>query len=182
MKPPSRTQLRDHLGRFTRAGAGPARAALAAMRTDLARRLYRLAVVAVALAAAVVLLYEHGDSPAPDRTAQPASAAVTTAGHPAAGAPDRAGTGAGGRAAPERPKPGGPARATAGRAATPAAVAAAWYAARGRIDASLVRSLQQDRVSSREVRVLVLADRGRGRIDTALLTVRRDAAGRWAVR
>jgi hypothetical protein len=183
VKPPSRTQLRDQLGRFTRAGRGPARLALLAVRADLARRLYRLAVVAVVLAATVVLLYEHGDGPELERAARPAAAAVTTSGHLAA--PVRGGAAQVRGAvptAPAWPKPGGPAPATADRAGTPAAVAAAWYARRERLDATLVRSLQQDRVSSREVRVLVLADRGRGRIDTALLTVRRDAAGRWAVR
>jgi hypothetical protein len=172
--PPSRTQVRDRLGRFARASRGPARRtlagagrlALAVLRADLSRRFYRLAVAAVVLAATVVLLYQYGDGPALDRGAQPAAAPVTTS-----------------HAASQRPKVPAPAApAKVGRAATPAAVAAAWYAHREGVDASLVRSLQQDRVSSREVRVLVLADRGRGRIDTALVTVRRDAAGGWAVR
>jgi hypothetical protein len=196
--PPSRTQVRDHLGRFARASRGPARRALAAagrlalaaLRADLARRLYRLAVAAVALAATVVLLYQYGDGPALDRGAQPAAAPVATshAASPLAGGPAPSGR-AGGNGSPaassasERPKASPPgASATAGRAATPAAVAAAWYAHREGVDDSLVRSLQQDRVSSHEVRVLVLVDRGRGRIDTALVTVRRDAAGSWAVR
>jgi negative regulator of sigma E activity len=194
--PPSRTQVRDHLGRFARASRGPARRALAgagrlalaALRADLARRLYRLGVAAVVLAATVVLLYQYGDGPALERAAQPAAAPVTTAHPTRAGSPAPSGRSGGGSAAasrsdPERPKAApAPAAATAGRAATPAAAAAAWYAHREGVDASLVRSLQQDRVSSHEVRVLVLADHGRGRIDTALVTVRRDAAGGWAVR
>jgi hypothetical protein len=72
-----------------------------------------------------------------------------------------------------RPAPGGPTR--------PAEVAAAWYAARRHLPARQVRPLQQDKLSGRRVRVLVLADRGDGRLDTALVTVRRDAKGRWAV-
>lgn len=186
--PPSRTQARDHLGRFARASRGPARRvlagagrlALAALRADLARRFYRLGVAAVVLAATVVLLYQYGDGPALDRSAQPAAAPVTTT-H---AAPARAGGGgspAASRSAPQRPKaPAAPAKT--GREATPAEVAAAWYAHHEGVDVSLVRSLQQDRISSHQVRVLVLADRGRGRIDTALVTVRRDPAGGWAVR
>lgn len=179
MKPPSYTQVRDRLGRFARAGRGPARLLVLAARADLARRLSRLAVVAVVLAATVVLLYEHGDTVALERAAQPAAAAVATAGHPSP--PAREGTGRargpGRAAAPARDEAARP-----GRSGSPAAVAAAWYARQEGLEASLVRSLQQDRVSGRQVRVLVLADRGHGRIDTALVTVRRDAAGRWAVR
>jgi hypothetical protein len=192
MKPPSRTQLRDRLGRFARAGRGPARLLMLAARADLAQRLWRLAVVAVVLAATVVLLYEHGDT-ALERAAQPAAAAVATAAHPSPPAREGAERARGpGRAAPARDGRDTPAAGAAnpdGRGGTgrpgqagPAAVAAAWYARQEGLEASLVRSLQQDRVSSDQVRVLVLADRGRGRIDTALVTVRRDAAGRWAVR
>jgi hypothetical protein len=188
MKPPDRTQLRDRLGRFARAGRGPARLLVLAVRADLARRLWRLAVVAAVLAATVVLLYEHGDT-ALERAAQPAAAAVATAAHPSP--PAREGAGrprSPGRAAPAPTRDqaararGQRADRTPGRDGGPAAVAAAWYARQEGVAASLVRSLQQDRVSGDQVRVLVLADRGRGRIDTALVTVRRDAAGRWAVR
>ncbi|HEX8928893.1 MAG TPA: hypothetical protein VGA45_08280 [Actinomycetota bacterium] len=180
MKPPSRTQVRDRLGRFARAGRGPARLLVLAARADLTRRLWRLAVVAVALAATVVLLYEHGDTVALERAAQPAAAAVATAGHPSPPARAGAGQAGGPGRAASAPAQGGAARP--GRDGSPAAVAAAWYARQEGLEVSLVRSLQQDRVSGRQVRVLVLADRGRGRIDTALVTVRRDAAGRWAVR
>jgi hypothetical protein len=195
--PRNRAQVRDHFGRFARASRGPARRALAgagrlalaALRADLARRLYRLGVASVVLAATVVLLYQYGDGTALDNSAQPAAAPVTTAqaaparaGSPApSGRPGDGGSAGASRSAPERPKaPAAPAKS--GRAATPAAVAAAWYAHREGVDASLVRALQQDRISGHQVRVLVLADRGRGRIDTALVTVRRDAAGGWAVR
>jgi hypothetical protein len=182
MKPPNRTELRDRLGRFARAGRGPARLLVLAARADLARRLSRLAVVAVVLAAIVVLLYEYGDGPPLERAAQPAAAAVATTARPGTPARQSAGrVGGSARATPARRDPG-----------TPAAVAVAWYARQEGVDALQVRSLQQDRVagdrvsgdrvSGDRVRVLVLADRGGGRIDTALVTVRRDAAGRWAVR
>jgi hypothetical protein len=63
----------------------------------------------------------------------------------------------------------------------PAAVAAAWYAARQGLPAARVQALQQDRRSASEVRVLVLADHGHGRLATALVRVRRGPAG-WSVR
>jgi hypothetical protein len=154
---------------------------LAALRGELARRLYRLAVVAVALGVAVVLLYQHGDSQAAlGRTAAAASAAPSTAStRPAqppttgATATTTGATATTGRQAPVTAAPVRPSR--------PADVAAAWYAARRHLAAHQVRPLQQDKVSGHQVRVLVLADRGDGRLDTALVTVRRDAKGRWAV-
>ncbi len=163
---------------------------LAALRGELARRLHRLAVVAVALGAAVVLLYQHGDSPAAlGRTLQAASAA------PSAAVPSAPSASAGPSARPAqppretgatRPTPGTPERAAPPaarpvRPSKPAEAAAAWYAAREHLGASQVRPLQQDKVSNREVRVLVLADRGNGNLDTALVTVRRDAKGGWSV-
>jgi hypothetical protein len=171
---------------------------LAALRGELARRLYRLAVVAVALGAAVVLLYQHGDSPAAlGRTVQAASAA--SAAPSAAYQAPSASAGPSASAAPSarpaqppretgatRPTPGTPERAAPPaarpvRPSKPAEAAAAWYAAREHLGASQVRPLQQDKVSNREVRVLVLADRGNGNLDTALVTVRRDAKGGWSV-
>jgi hypothetical protein len=201
-----RHQVRDHLGRFAprrgrltgelvgrlgpRAGrlAGrlerAARHGLvvmaAALRSDLARRLGRLVLVAWALAVAVVLLYQHGDSPAAlARPGQVTGVAGETAAAPATSTA-RAAT-----ATPAGPKAAAPAvpkaAATPARPPRPAEVAAAWYAARDHLPAGKVRALQQDVVSRREVRVLVLADRGNGKLDTALVTVRRDAAGRWSV-
>lgn len=167
-----------------------------ALRGELARRLYRLAVVAVALAAAVVLLYEHGDSPGAfarsvraaasagpsepgQRQTSTAGAGATAGGNGegnAAGNGGAGGDGSPGRSAARRAGDNGP-----GPAARPAGVAAAWYAARHHLEPGKVRPLQQDKLSDREVRVLVLADRGDGRLDTALVTVRRDAKGRWSV-
>ena len=63
----------------------------------------------------------------------------------------------------------------------PAAVAAAWYAAHQGVPRARVKPLQQDRLSAREVRVLVLADHGRGRLRTALVRVRLGNDG-WRVR
>ena len=63
----------------------------------------------------------------------------------------------------------------------PAAVAADWYAARHGVPRAKVKPLQQDRLSAREVRVLVMADHGRGRLRTALVRVRLGPAG-WSVR
>jgi hypothetical protein len=144
-------------------------ATLAALRGELARRLGRLALAGAAMAAAVVLCYQHVDTPA--ALARPAVA--TTA--PAQRAP-----------ATRTPRPRAAVTTTtapAQRAAAtrPSDVAAAWYAAHGHLPPGKVRALQQDVVSQREVRVLVMAERGKGRLDTALVTVRRDAAGRWSV-
>jgi hypothetical protein len=169
-----RHQLRDHLGRFmpegAPRGAWPRRAAraslalaLAALRSDLSRRLGRLALLGAALAAAVVVLYQHGEAPA--ALARPAGA------HPAAATTSSV------RAAPATTAA---ATTAAPAAARPADVATAWYAARHHLPAGKVRALQQDVVSRRAVRVLVLADVGGGRLDTDLVTVRRDAAGRWS--
>jgi hypothetical protein len=67
------------------------------------------------------------------------------------------------------------------RPAKPAEVAAAWYAARHRLPRNRVRPLQQDRVSARQVRVLVLAEAANGRLRTALVRVRLGPGG-WEVR
>jgi hypothetical protein len=147
-----RHQLRDHLGRFTsRRGRRALAWTLAALRSELARRIGRLVLVAAALAGVVVVLYQHGDTPA--ALARPATASTVPPARVAPAAPP---------AAAQPPQP-----------TRPAAVA--------HLPASQVRALQQDVISRRKVRVLVLADRGRGRLDTALVTVRRDAAGRWSV-
>jgi len=141
--------------------------ALAALRGELARRLGRLALVSAALAGAVVVLYQHGDTPA--ALARPAVATTAPATLATPGAP---------ATPPSSTAPAAPRRPVASQ---PADVAAAWYAARHHLPNSKVRALQQDVVSRLQVRVLVLADRGRGRLDTALVTVRRDGAGRWSV-
>jgi len=169
-------------------GRRGAHTALTALRSELARRFGQLAVAGVALGVAVVLLYATGDGPSALARASAAVTSTTRAGagetpartvtttrRPAEkGGPSRTGTGAAGSAGAGRTAP-------APRPTQPAAVAAAWYAARNHLAPAKVRPLQQDRVGRSEVRVLVLGDRGRGRIDTALVRVRRDASGRWRV-
>jgi len=136
---------------------------LAAARGETGRRLARAVTLSVALAVLITTLYDRGETPR--AAAQPAVAA---------GAP--AGAAGPGRAAGRRGRPRPPAVGE-----RPAAVAAAWYAARQGVPATKVDALQQDRVSAREVRVLVLADHGHGRLRTALVRVRLGPAG-WSVR
>ena len=172
---------------------------LAAARSETGRRLARAVTLSVALAVLITTLYDRGETPR--AAAQPAVAAPASGA--AGGAATRARTGApGGNAGrgASAPTAGGPARTGgAGRqdpgevggrrgrprppavGERPAAVAAAWYAARQGVPATKVEALQQDRVSGREVRVLVLADHGHGRLRTALVRVRLGPAG-WSVR
>jgi hypothetical protein len=145
---------------------------LAAARSETGRRLARAVTLSVALAVLITTLYDRGETPR--AAAQPAVA--TPAAGAAGGAATRARTGAPGGNAGRRGRPRPPAVGE-----RPAAVAAAWYAARQGVPAIRVEALQQDRVSAREVRVLVLADHGHGRLRTALVTVRLGPAG-WSVR
>jgi hypothetical protein len=133
---------------------------LAAARSETGRRLARAVTLSVALAVLITTLYDRGETP---RAATPAR----TGG---AGRQDPGEVG-GRRGRPRPPAVG----------ERPAAVAAAWYAARQGVPAIKVEALQQDRVSAREVRVLVLADHGHGRLRTALVRVRLGPAG-WSVR
>jgi hypothetical protein len=176
------------VGRWALAGAaasaGLARAAgrraLAAARSETGRRLARTVTLTVALAVLITTLYDRGEAPrAAARPALAAPAAGAVSGGPSARTRARAG-------AARRPDPAGHGGlrgrtrpATVGE--RPAAVAAAWYAARQGVPAAKVQALQQDRLSAREVRVLVLADHGRGRLRTALVRVRLGPAG-WSVR
>jgi hypothetical protein len=147
---------------------------LAAATGDTGRRLARAVGLTVALAVLVTTLYDRGE--VPSAAAQPAVGAPAAG---AAGQQERAGIGR--RKDPRRP--GGlrgrerPARV----GERPAAVAADWYAARHGVPRAKVKPLQQDRLSAREVRVLVMADHGRGRLRTALVRVRLGPAG-WSVR
>jgi hypothetical protein len=146
---------------------------LAAATGEAGQRLARAVGLTVALAVLVTTLYDRAE--APTAAAQPALRAAGGAG---AAAPGRA---AAGRKAPDghgglrgrdRVAPVGE---------RPAAVAAAWYAARHGLPAARVKPLQQDRRSAREVRVLVLADLGGGRLRTALVRLRLGPDG-WSVR
>ena len=155
--------------------AGAARAvgrrALAAATGELGRRIARAVALTVALSVVVVVLYDRGE--VPRAAARPALAAP--AGHPAART---------GSARPRDPGDRGGLRGRARPASAgerPADVAAAWYAARSGVPRARVKPLQQDRLSAREVRVLVLADHGRGRLRTALVRLRLGPDG-WSVR
>jgi hypothetical protein len=155
--------------------AGAARAvgrrALAAATGELGRRIARAVALTVALTVVVVVLYDRGE--VPRAAARPALAAP--AGHPAAGT---------GGARPKDPGDRGGLRGRARPASAgerPAEVAAAWYAARSGVPRARVKPLQQDRLSAREVRVLVLADLGHERLRTALVRLRLGPDG-WSVR
>jgi hypothetical protein len=148
----------------------------AVARGEAAERLGRLAAITVTLAVLVAVLYEHGD--VPTAAARPAAADPRVAAAPAT--PGRAEARPGRRAAPGGDR-GATGERPVRRAAKPAQVAAAWYAARHRLPARRVRPLQQDRLSARRVRVLVLADAGNGHLRTALVEVRLGPSG-WEVR
>jgi hypothetical protein len=164
-------------GAAARAG-GVGRRALRGATGETGRRLARAAALTLALAVLVGALYDRGD--VPTAAAQPGVAAAGGSGsHGGSGA--AAGTAAARRADPDgRDGLRGRTRPAAGRE-RPADVAAAWYAARHGAARSKVKPLQQDRLSAREVRVLVLADLGHGRLRTALVRVRRGPDG-WRVR
>jgi hypothetical protein len=162
------------------ASASLARAAgrwiLAAVRSEAGRRLARAVALTLVLAVLIGVLYDRGE--VPTAAARPAVAAPAgnqggSGGRPRVGAGRQADPGGqGGLRGRPRVVPAGP---------RPAAVAAAWYAARQGLPAARVQALQQDRLSASEVRVLVLADHGRGRLRTALVRVRLGPAG-WSVR
>jgi hypothetical protein len=158
-----RGRITVRLGRLGAATAAAGRRALVVGRGETARRLGRLAALTVLLAVLVVVLYDHGDVP---------TAAARSSSGGAAG--QAAGAAGGAAAAGERPP-------RVKRSAKPAEVAAAWYAARHKLPRSRVRPLQQDRVSAGQVRVLVLADAGNGKLRTALVRVRLGPSG-WEVR
>jgi hypothetical protein len=179
-------------GRLITAAAAAGRRALVAARGETAGRLGRLAALTVALAVLVVVLYDHGDVPRAAARGSPGRARAPAAGDPgpagAAAGPEASGRDAtradAGRpraaAPPGRGDPGAGVRPVK-RPATPAEVAAAWYAARQRLPRNRVRPLQQDRLSARLIRVLVLAEAGNGRLRTALVRVRLGPSG-WEVR
>jgi hypothetical protein len=145
---------------------------LAVATGEAGRRVARALALTVVLAVVVAALYDRGEVPV--AAAKPAVAAPAGATNgPARGGAARPAPGTlGGLRGRERPAPVGE---------RPAAVAAAWYAARQGVPRAKVKPLQQDRLSAKEVRVLVLADHGRGRLRTALVRVRLGRDG-WRVR
>jgi hypothetical protein len=171
---PNRTNRRLlRMAALLRAGC---RWVLAAATGEAGRRVARAVALTVVLAVLVTALYDRGEVPvaaAQPAVTGPAGSASGPAARARGGAARRADPGSvGGLRGRERPAPVGE---------RPAAVAAAWYAARQGVPRSKVKPLQQDRLSAREVRVLVLADHGRGRLSTALVRVRLGRDG-WSVR
>jgi hypothetical protein len=167
--------LRTALTRPTALARTAGRRALATATGETGRRLARMAALTVLLAVLVTALYDRGEVP---------TAAAWQAAPPAA-AGDQGGAAARGAATPpKRPAEVGGLRGRSRVAPVgerPAAVAAAWYAARSGVPRAKVKPLQQDRLSATEVRVLVLADHGHGRLRTALVRLRHGADG-WRVR
>jgi hypothetical protein len=164
------------------------RRALRAATGETGRRLARAAALTVALAVLVGALYDRGDIPT--AAAQPGVGATggsgSHGGSSAGGSRVAGGSGGGsGKAAARRADPEGQGglrgRTRPAVGERPTDVAAAWYAARHGTARSKVKPLQQDRLSAREVRVLVLADLGHGRLRTALVRVRRGPDG-WRAR
>jgi hypothetical protein len=128
-----------------------------ALQTPLGRRIAVAGALIATLQGAVGALYSNADDK--PRTAPVAQAAAV------AQAP----------AAVVRPTPA--AKPSTARPTTPEAAAVAWYAARHKLAASKVKALQRNAVSSTKARVLVMAEVGRDRLDTAVVTVERDGAG-----
>jgi hypothetical protein len=146
-----------------RLAAGVMLLPLGMLRSRLGRRLLAVAVLALVLTTVVGALYDNADLPA--RATGKASALRRAAERqPAAHADRHAAT----SAVPTR---------ELGR--RPEDVAANWFAKRQGVARDRVQALQQQRVSSRERRVLVMADAGGGRLPTGYVTVRRDGSG-WA--
>ena len=162
------------LVRVTGVARSVGRGVLAAATGETGRRLARAVVLTVLLAVLVTALYDRGEVPtaAAQQAARPAAAGNQGGPAPGGAAPRKDPAQVGGLRGRARVAPVGE---------RPAAVAAAWYAARLGLPAARVEALQQDRLSASEVRVLVLADHGRGRLRTALVRVRLGPAG-WSVR
>ena len=164
--------VRSALTRSVALARAAGRRVLAAAAGETGRRLARAAALTVLLAVLVTALYDRGEVP---------TAAARQAVRPAAAGNQ------GGSATHARRKAAAEAGGLRGRARVapvgerPAAVAAAWYAARNGVPRARVKPLQQDRLSATEVRVLVLADHGHGRLRTALVRLRHGPDG-WRVR
>jgi hypothetical protein len=161
----------------TAVALGVGRRVVAAATGETGRRLARAAALTVLLAVVVTALYDRGEVPtAAARQALQAPGGGTQG-------PSAARSGAGARRTHDPAELGG----LRGRARVapvgerPAAVAAAWYAARHGVPRAKVKPLQQDRLSAKEVRVLVLADHGHGRLRTELVRLRHGTDG-WSAR
>lgn len=126
--------------------------------SSLGRRVAIAVALSLLLVGIVTALYDNADGPPAAATAR-AVAAVPAAASTSLAAPA-------GRRAP---------------AARPDLAAAAWYAEQQHVPVDQVRTLQQRRVSSRETKVLVMAQpAGSAALRSAFVTVRRGPGG-WAV-
>ena len=166
--------VRSALTRSVALARAVGRRVLAAAAGETGRRLARAAALTVLLAVLVTALYDRGEVP---------TAAARQAVRPG-GAGNQGGSASHGTAQRKDPDEVGGLRGRARAAPVgerPAAVAAAWYAARNGVPRARVKPLQQDRLSATEVRVLVLADHGHGRLRTALVRLRHGPDG-WRVR
>ncbi|MET0832772.1 MAG: hypothetical protein ABWZ62_02250 [Actinomycetota bacterium] len=166
--------VRSALTRSVALARAVGRRVLAAAAGETGRRLARAAALTVLLAVVVTALYDRGEVP---------TAAARQAVGPAA-AGNQGGSATHGTAPRKDPAEVGGLRGRVRAAPVgerPAAVAAAWYAARNGVPRARVKPLQQDRLSATEVRVLVLADHGHGRLRTALVRLRHGPDG-WRVR
>ncbi|HEX6678208.1 MAG TPA: hypothetical protein VF486_24720 [Actinomycetes bacterium] len=132
---------------------------LGLLRSRLGRRLLATGAFALVLTTAVGALYDNADVPA-RAAARVASLQPAPAHQPAARTASAA----------------GPARELGRR---PEDVAANWFAKRQGVPRDRVQALQQQKVSSAERRVLVMADAGSGRLPTGYVTVRRNGSG-WS--
>jgi hypothetical protein len=133
--------------------------------TPLGRRLLVAATLAVVAVVTVGWLYEVADPPGAAATFRPAGLGV-------------AGPADGAAAAADHHQAAAPVRGKQSR--SPADVAAAWWAARQRVAADKVRSLQQRRISATETQVLVVAEGSGSRMPSEYVTVRKGPDG-WAV-
>ena len=132
---------------------------LGLLRSRLGRRLLATGAFALVLTTAVGALYDNADVPA-RAAGKVASLRPAPAHQPAVRTASAA----------------GPARELGRR---PEDVAANWFAKRQGVPRDKVQALQQQKVSSTERRVLVMADAGGGRLPTGYVTVRRNASG-WS--
>jgi hypothetical protein len=131
------------------------------LRTRLGRRLLAVAVLALVLTSVVGALYDSADVPA--RAAGKVASLRATAPHRSTAGADRRAAAAPTRELGRRPED----------------VAADWFAKRQGVARDRVQALQQQKVSSTERRVLVMADAGGGRLPTGYVTVRREGSG-WS--
>lgn len=129
---------------------------------DVGRRLLAALVVIAVCAGLVTLVFTYPEPVEPESASAPPMA-------PAARS----------RAA-SKPNTPQPAARPVRPAGSPEQAAATWYAQHKRLRRDQVRVLQRDQVSTKSVRVLVLGDGGNGRLDTAVVTVRRTGSG-WQV-